>query len=263
MDGVESTALWTAVARARDAARPEPVCGDVYASRFGDGLEDALVRELLAEERSTRGVPVRHRIIDDLVRREIARDPERLVLVLGAGLDTRAFRLGAGRFVELDRPKLLAWKEARLPASESPRPLKRIAIDLERESLVERVGHLRTNDPVLVVAEGLFPYLPRSTSAAIFDGLRTLFPRHELIGDVFSRRFLELYGRRGFLDILERHGIPLPRGPESARDFFESAGYRVVREISPAASSIPFARVARLFLRDLFEGSVVCQARAS
>ena len=76
---VAETALWTAILRARDAEARSPVCNDTYASRFADAPQTAVVRDLLALEKPSISIPVRHAFIDEVVRRERAA----LVLVLG------------------------------------------------------------------------------------------------------------------------------------------------------------------------------------
>ena len=100
---VSQTAIWTAIVRARDAESGSPVCDDRFAARFTDAPRTPLVTAMLALEKPTRSIPARHRFFDDIVRKDTAE----LVVVLGAGLDTRAFRLGVGRrFVEVDHPEL-------------------------------------------------------------------------------------------------------------------------------------------------------------
>src|SRR5690349_6650886 len=131
---VAETALWTAILRARDAESPKPVCNDTYASRFADAPQTDVVRDLLALEKPSVSIPVRHAFIDDVVRGELAS----LVLVIGAGLDTRAFRLANDdrrRFVEIDHCALVDWKEKRLPADAASASLERIGIDFATETL--------------------------------------------------------------------------------------------------------------------------------
>ena len=60
----------------------------------------------------------RARIIDDLVRERLAVTPDLRVILIGAGFDSRAFRLKGGRWLEVDEPQVFAWKEPRLPAAE-------------------------------------------------------------------------------------------------------------------------------------------------
>lgn len=257
MNGVSKTALWTAMARARDAQKKKPVCGDAYASRFADAENEAIVRDLLALRRPSESIAMRHRMIDDVVRGHLARRPDQLVVLLGAGLDTRAYRMGAGRYVEVDQPALFAWKEPRLPLAEAPRPLERIGIDFDRETLHDRLQHLATDEPVVVIAEGLFPYLDPGSVQSVFTTLKTLFPSHVIIADVLSRGFLKRFGHE-LMPVLRRHGIDFTTRPENPRALFEDAGYREVETMSSLEKMMRPPRIVRWLLRDLYEGNVVC-----
>jgi O-methyltransferase involved in polyketide biosynthesis len=44
-------------------------------------------------------------IIDDLLREELVANPNLTVVIIGAGFDTRAFRLQGGTWIELDEPQ--------------------------------------------------------------------------------------------------------------------------------------------------------------
>ena len=101
---------------------------------------------------------VRARIFDDWLNERLAADPATRVILLGAGFDTRAFRLSGGDWVELDHPGLMALKEQKLPASEAKNPLSRTGIDLAVDSLVEKLELWRDGRPTIVVMEGVTAY---------------------------------------------------------------------------------------------------------
>ena len=101
----------------------------------------------------------RHRLIDDHLRSKIRRDPGRRIFVLGAGFDTRAFRLPGGRWWEFDDPALFALKEERLPERSAPNPLLRRSIDFSRERIAKYLEPLAGNDEAVVVLEGVSMYL--------------------------------------------------------------------------------------------------------
>lgn len=266
---VSETALWTSLARLDDARSKRPVVNDTFAERFADAPRTALVKELLALSRPTASILSRHRYIDDVVRRE----PAKLVVVLGAGLDTRAFRLGDGsrRFVEVDHPELLAWKEARLPTSEAKGTLERVAVDFSKQTLASALAHLATPEPVLVVAEGLLMYLTPSDARTLVETLRTLFPNHTLVADLFSAAFIRKFSA-GVQEVLAKHGTAFVHHPESSVGFFEENGYRDVEaqssvELMMAAKGERVPRFVRWLFRGYFDllekGNVVCTARTT
>src|SRR6476659_5669333 len=102
MKPVSRTAFYCTGVRALDARRPQPACGDQYAGRFMD--EDAWrafepFRHFTGPNASN---ATRHRIIDDLLRERLSADRERRIILIGAGFDSRAFRLSGGRWLEVD-----------------------------------------------------------------------------------------------------------------------------------------------------------------
>ncbi|MFD8453926.1 SAM-dependent methyltransferase [Streptomyces coelicoflavus] len=120
-EGLSHAALWTAAAHAAEALRPAPYVLDpwaadfLHAARFQGGPPgDGPMQRLLPDWQV-----VRSRFFDDHLL-TAARSGCRQVVVLGAGLDTRAFRLqwptGVHLF-EVEVPSVLAFKERVLDGS--------------------------------------------------------------------------------------------------------------------------------------------------
>jgi len=175
----------------RDAERDKPVCGDSYARAFMNeqGLE--ILETFRDETRPNASNVARHRIIDDLLRQELLADSNLTVVIIGAGFDTRAFRLPAGTWVELDEPQVITYKEERLPASNCVNELDRISIDFGEDSLEQKLSSFSNRSPVAVVIEGVFMYLEEAAINNLLQTLRRLFPRHKLICDLMTRDFFE------------------------------------------------------------------------
>jgi methyltransferase (TIGR00027 family) len=112
-------------------------------------------------------VSLRTAAIDDELGRALARGARQLV-VLGAGLDSRAYRmnvLDGVRVFEVDHPATQADKTRRL-RGRKPRAadVKFLAVDFERDSLeveLARGGHDETA-PTAWIWEGVTPYLAKS-----------------------------------------------------------------------------------------------------
>jgi methyltransferase (TIGR00027 family) len=115
-DDVSRTARLVAAARAIATARG--ICDDPFARELAG--EEALahagsIPELIG------GIAMRTRYIDDVLRLFATAEERAQVVILGAGLDTRASRLGLAdraTFFEIDLPGMLAYKAERL----GPRP---------------------------------------------------------------------------------------------------------------------------------------------
>ena len=93
MKPVSRTAWYCCGVRALDAGASHPVCGDQYAARFMTPEAWALFAPFRALRAPNASNVARHRIIDDLLRAQLARRPDTPVVIIGAGFDARAFRL--------------------------------------------------------------------------------------------------------------------------------------------------------------------------
>ncbi len=192
---VSLTAYWTLATRDRDARSESPIAGDTFAHRFMDAQAREIAEQFSTLKRPNMTLPVRHRLIDDRLAAELARDAELRVVLIGAGFDTRAFRLGGGRWLELDEPPLIAKKEAALPVAEAQNELVRIPIGFGQESLEEKLAPYAAKERTAVVLEGILNYLGEEQTRELLAVLKRLFPRHVVLADMLGRRFIAIYSR--------------------------------------------------------------------
>jgi methyltransferase (TIGR00027 family) len=146
LGGVSDTALGAAEMRAAESLRADRLVDDPYAAAFvaaapplfPDVPSFADETELAAlVEAGVTGVGVRTRFFDDQLEGACAAGCRQVVL-LAAGLDTRAFRLDwpdGVRVFELDLPALFAFKEHVLAEQRaSPRCDRRVVpVDLRED----------------------------------------------------------------------------------------------------------------------------------
>ncbi len=188
---VGSTALFVAAARALEAQKAEPLALDPYAELFcravggewADLLDgNAPDHRLLSESFGNHFVSfqgARTRYFDRYFAAAGAAGVRQIVL-LAAGLDSRAYRLpwSDGTVVyELDQPRVLAFKREVLSEhGDAPTADRReVPVDLRDDW----PGALRAAgfDPALPsawLAEGLLIYLPGSAQAQLFSGIDAL-----------------------------------------------------------------------------------------
>jgi methyltransferase (TIGR00027 family) len=105
----------------------------------------------------------RTRYIDDLLEARLRQGVHRVIL-LGAGFDTRAFRLAAMHGVhvlEIDHPDTAARKQRflRKRLSQLPAYVSYLRIDLNRQSLGDQ--ELDLSQPAVIIWEGVTNYLQR------------------------------------------------------------------------------------------------------
>jgi O-methyltransferase involved in polyketide biosynthesis len=228
---VSLTAYWTMGVRYEDAAGDSPVAGDTFAHRFMDDRAREVADQFRSLAKPNATVPVRHRLIDDRLAAELERDPALRVVVLGCGFDSRPFRLGGGRWVEVDEPALLAHKESLLPASEAANELERVPIRFGVESLEERLRPFAGEERVVVVLEGILNYLGDAERQDLLSTLTRLFPHHAVLCDMLGRRFIALYSR-GLVKHLRALGIEFSSSSETPEALFHAFGYRTASRTS-------------------------------
>lgn len=241
MKPVSRTAFYCCGIRMKDAEGDRPICGDNYARLFMNEEALKLLAAFADDTGPNLGNTTRHRLIDDILRRELAADPTRRVVIVGAGFDTRAYRLKGGSWVELDEPQVIAYKEERLPAAECANELQRIPIDFATESLADKLAPLATNEPVMVVIEGVLMYLEKSQVEQLLETLGRLFPQHQLLCDLMNREFFEKYAQpiHGKIAGL---GAPFKFIADDPAEIFIESGYRPTEKIPIVQKVVEFTR---------------------
>jgi len=231
LDPIAKTAYYCCGARAADAERANPICGDHLARRFMNDEARAIFARFSRFTNANASNVTRHRLIDDWLRERLTATPDLRVVLLGAGFDTRAFRLHGGRWVELDQPETIAIKEAELPEAEAPNALRRVAIDFAVDSLADKLKPFAGESPVVVVMEGVNAYVGQAETRRTLDILIRTFPRHALICDLLSARFVRRYSGELRRQIEDLGGRFAELADDPARTFVE-AGYRQLAQVS-------------------------------
>lgn len=267
MKPISLTAFYCCGIRMWDAEGDHPICGDVYAKILmnEDGLR--VLDQFKDEKRPNNSNIARARIIDDLLREELLAHPDLRVVIIGAGFDSRAYRLNGGSWMELDEPQVIAYKNERLPVSACPNQLQRISIDFANESLEEKLTAISGNGPVVVVVEGVVMYLEQETTRQMLRTLRKVFPQHKLICDLMTRNFFRRYGG-SIREKLERLGATIKLSTDDPEALFVSSGYERVNRISIVEKSMEFQSekvpkfLLRTVLRTLVNGYIIYVFRA-
>ncbi|HWF28028.1 MAG TPA: class I SAM-dependent methyltransferase [Mycobacterium sp.] len=185
---VGSTALFVATARALEAQKPEPLVVDEYAEVFcravGGPATDVLdgkdpdhpLKTADFGEHFVNFQGARTKYFDEYFHRAVEAGVRQIV-ILAAGLDSRAYRLDwpAGTTIfELDRPEVLDFKrEVLIGHGVQPRAERReIAVDLREDwPQALRASGFDTDKPSAWIAEGLLIYLPAAAQEQLFTGV--------------------------------------------------------------------------------------------
>ena len=231
MNTVSNTAFYCCGVRREDARQPLSICNDQFAQRFMDERAKRVFEPFRSETMPNITNATRCRIIDDILRSEIK--PATTIISIGAGFDTRPYRLAGGTWLELDEAPLLEYKNEKLPLAECNNPLRRIAIDFSREPLGDKLAGIGAEHPVIVVIEGVFMYLEPAAILTNVHELRRLFPHHLLLCDLMNRRFFEKFSGSVHAKLVAAGGAFTAR-PEHPDEVFTQNGYLEIERIPMA-----------------------------
>ncbi|KAI1261926.1 S-adenosyl-L-methionine-dependent methyltransferase [Xylariaceae sp. FL1019] len=194
LTGVEETMILTLWSRAGDAASPNPILGDTYAQSILDKVDvDAISPSLFPKDkRYHRWVSVRARELDAWCQSfldEHAAQPV-TVLHLACGLDLRAMRMQPPRgsnvhWFDLDKPEVINLRRRLIPNPEKDDTVawdySLIGASVHDDQWLEEIP---SDQPLLVIAEGLFFYLSKKDGTSLLQKLVNHSPRGQIILDV-------------------------------------------------------------------------------
>ncbi len=194
-------------------------------------------------------------IIDSWIKEYIASNPNSTIILIGAGLDSRAYRIPGGSWVELDEPGIIEYKESILPASTCKNPLQRIAIDFEKEKLENKLNAFVTDSPVVFVIEGVLMYLTINQRTELLNTLTRLFKNHVLLCDLMTGEFFEKLGKRGIYEELRKSNALFRDMVNKPQQLMLDAGYQLeeVKSNLLTASEHGLLTVPRLLVKLFFK----------
>jgi methyltransferase (TIGR00027 family) len=255
MTDVELTAFLTAALRAIESERPDALFLDEHAARLSGERGRALVEALERGREAAGALAVRTHVFDRRIRVAVTAEGVDTVLDLGAGLDTRPYRLplpASLRWVDVELPGILAHRAEVLAGAQPRCHHEAVGLDLAdgdaRRALLRRIG--RAAKRVLVVTEGLLVHLAPPDVAALADDLRAERCFDRWLTDLASPLLVaEL--RRLWGDALGPGGATVFRfGPAEGARFFRRHGFRVAERRSLWDDVRRFGRAAPSSLRE-------------
>ncbi|MGB9221750.1 class I SAM-dependent methyltransferase [Mycobacterium sp.] len=195
-ESVGATALGVAAARAAETESENPLVSDPFARVFldaaGDGMWNWFAAPDLPAEIAEAEPDLKPRMqgmVDYMAARtsffdqfflDATRAGVRQVVILAAGLDSRAWRLpwpDGTTVYELDQPQVLEFKSSTL-AENGAQPtcdVVSVPVDLRHDWPVAlRQAGFDASAPSVWSAEGLLPFLPAAAQELLFERVQTL-----------------------------------------------------------------------------------------
>jgi methyltransferase (TIGR00027 family) len=248
---ISDTALWVAVYRAQETERKDAWFRDPYAKRLAGERGERIAATLPMAKDSAWSMVTRTVLVDRFVTEQVKEGTD-LVINLAAGLDTRPYRMDLPatlRWVEVDLPEILAYKEEILRGEKPVCQLERVAMDLSngaaRREFFQAQGQSARR--AMIITEGLLIYLFAEEVASLARDMATAPNFQAWILDLASPGLMRMLEKK-IGPQLSQGNAPFKFAPLEGVEFFSHHGWEAsdVRSLLKTA-----ARLKRLplFLR--------------
>lgn len=231
---VSDTAFMVAMFRGMEGEREDALFHDPLALELAGEHGRRIVAALPGGEARTQLMvwimAIRTVIIDDFIHACLAAGTD-AVLCLGAGLDTRPYRMALPQslcWIEVDFPHLIALKEERLAGQAARCPVERVPADLSDLPARRRVMHDvgARFQRVLVLTEGVILYLTNEAVAGLARDLGAEPAFTQWIVDYLAPGTARQSRRRGGA----MRNAPFLFEPKDTFGFFKAQGWET-REV--------------------------------
>ncbi len=188
LKGTPETLLITLYAKAKESELPDSLLRDRFSRQAVEQIDYDFARLHIGRAEQV-GLALRAWLFDEWVRDFLARYPTCVVLQMGCGLDSRVFRIdppSTVQWFEVDFPEVIALRERLYPLRENCHLLASslMAPDWWRS--------VPTGRPVLMIAEGVLPYVETDDVFRLLEALTARFGEGELVFDGYSRLGIRL-----------------------------------------------------------------------
>ncbi|MDT5223898.1 MAG: hypothetical protein QOG19_1305 [Mycobacterium sp.] len=189
----------------------------------------------------------RKRFIGDKLTESV--DDIDAVVILGAGLDTRAYRLNRRirkLVFEVDLPVNIARKAktVRRVLGELPFSVRLVALNFEQDDLLTALAEhgYHTDYRTFFIWEGVTQYLTEDAVRTTLEGLRPTAPGSRLVFTYVRRDFIDGTNQYGastlYRSVRKQGGRAGPLWhfglrPEEVATFLEEYGWRLVEQVGP------------------------------
>lgn len=228
---ISDTALWVAVYRAQETERSDAVFRDPYAARLAGARGAQIAEAMPFARRHAWSYTARTWLVDRVIEWSVRRGTD-MVVNLAAGLDARPYRMtlpAALRWVEVDLPEMLTYKQEVLGAERPVCALEQVPLDLRevsaRRELFQRLGSEAKQ--ALLVTEGLIIYFDAEDVGALARDLAAPATFRRWITDLTSPALLRML-QRSIGGLLAEAGSPLKFAPREGPAFFAQYGWQTV-----------------------------------
>jgi len=225
---VSKTAIVTLRSRAIESKKNRPLIHDPMADYCLDRLislasedEKARLFDNRLSSRITNYIVLRARKLDAITNDFISKNSGSIVVNLGCGFDTRYWRIDNNKctYIELDLPEVIEIKREILKGRLA---YELIGCSILNPGWIDRVAS-KGNRNVLLVAEGLFFYLPKVGAINLLGAFSEKFYHSQIALGIITEKYtrgiwkkifiMKMKGELG-LDVDTSHNFSIKKGVE-------------------------------------------------
>jgi methyltransferase (TIGR00027 family) len=226
---ISDTAFFIAAQRAIETERRDAYFQDPLAEVLA-GKRGAEIMQSIGQNYSRISIVLRTCLIDRLIQELVTREKIDTVINLGAGFDTRPYRLSLPKglhWIEVDLPEVLAYKESQLLGNKPRCSLELVKLDLTdisaRNALFHQIGS--NANRALVLTEGVVGYLIPSEVEALSIDLNSQAYINYWLLEIMSP-FGLVTARMAYDKYFAHSNVTMNFAPEEGIDFFLKHGWQ-------------------------------------
>ena len=246
----KETMLMTLSGRAIQSQWKNPILRDPWAEEAMQHIDYDIRKQLtgvaswsLWKDIGPTIIATRAATFDQLTTRFLADHPDAVVLQVGCGMDSRAFRVNPPAGVEwfdVDYPDVIDLRRQLFPTRDNYHMIGAPLDDLRWLAEVPR------ERPGLMIAEGVLHYLSETDVKALLNGVVSHFPNGQLIFDICNTMIVKQAGKNvGGTGATYRWGLDDPQDIRQLEPKLE-----LIKEFKPS-ELVAFSRFP-LWLRSMF-----------
>lgn len=224
---ISDTAFWVSRYRAEESQRKDALFKDPLALQLSGEKGKRIAQQASDSKYAGWTVVVRTCVIDKMILNMTERGVQQ-VLNLGAGLDTRPYRMTLPeslQWIEVDHPHVIQYKKQVLDSEVPTCQLQRVGLDLaDRAARKAFLSDLGSNKRTLVLTEGVIPYLTESQVSELAEDLISCKAVESWVAEYHSK---QMYGHLNNVKKTKQMGqSPFQFFPEDWYSFFEDCGWK-------------------------------------
>lgn len=228
IQNISDTAFWVASYRAIESEKENALFRDPLAGLLTGEYGKKVSNSMKPIARYAYwSVTIRTLLIDEYVMK-YANQGYNTIINLGAGLDTRPYRLPLSQdiqWIEVDFPEVIELKNEKLKDQRPKCTLERIGLNLaiqeERRRLFDELNH--RVGPALVLTEGVIPYLDELSVSGLANDIQDQSNFRLWIADYYSPEVYPRYQSPEFKKLLG--DSPFQFFPSDWFLFFDDCGW--------------------------------------